>query len=145
MTAIADAPARALTVLYDDRCAFCLRCKEWLEGQPCFVPVELLPARSEAAARRFPDVQHRGQELIVADDAGRVWVGPPAYLMCMWATARYRSWSYALSQPALAPLATRFFLWVSGRRARWSAWLHRDDPDCPWCATMEVSLRGGRL
>jgi hypothetical protein len=42
------APSK-LTVLLDERCAFCLRCRDWLAAQPCLVEVELLPAGSVEA------------------------------------------------------------------------------------------------
>jgi predicted DCC family thiol-disulfide oxidoreductase YuxK len=82
-----------------------------------------------------------GSELVVVDQHGRAWVGPAAFVICLWATVRYRAWSYRLSAPTLAPLAERFFLMISKRRDRWSEWLRRDDPDCSWCD--QVSLRRG--
>jgi predicted DCC family thiol-disulfide oxidoreductase YuxK len=122
-----------LTVLYDDRCAFCRRCRDWLAGQPCLVDVELLPASSAAARSRYGELPWFGKELVVVDERGGAWIGPAAFLTCLWATARYRSWSYRLARPRLAPLTDRFFLFVSGRRDRLSTWLGRDDPQCTWC------------
>ena len=127
-----------LSVLYDERCAFCRRCRDWLLAQACLVEVELLPAGSETARERYGEVPWLGKELVVVDDRGRVWVGPGAYLMCMWATVRYRPWSYLLSQPRFAPHAARFFMFVSRRRDRWSAWLSRNDPDCTWCDELRL-------
>ncbi len=127
-----------LSVLYDERCAFCLRCRDWLLTQPCLVDVELLPAGSPSVRKRFGEIPGMGKELVVADDRGRVWVGPSAFVMCLWATARYRSWAYRLSRPRWAPFAERFFIWVSRRRDRWSAWLRRHDPDCTWCDQLSL-------
>jgi len=127
-----------LFVLYDERCAVCRRARDWLLTQPCFVEVELLPAGSSAARRRFGAVPWLGKELVVADDQGQVWVGPAAFLTCLWATVRYRAWSYRLAGPRLSHLAERFFLLVSKRRDRWSAWLGRDDTDCSWCDQIRV-------
>jgi predicted DCC family thiol-disulfide oxidoreductase YuxK len=131
-----------LTIVYDERCAFCLRCRDWLATQPCLVEVQLLAAGSRAAQERFGAVPWLGRELIVVDDSGHVWVGPAAFLMCLWATARYRHYAYLFSRPRWAPHAERFFRHVSKRRDRWGAWLERQDhaDDCSWCD----DVRAGR-
>jgi predicted DCC family thiol-disulfide oxidoreductase YuxK len=129
-----------LTVLYDEKCGLCRRSRDWLLTQPCLVPVELLPSGSAEARERYGSLPWLGQELVAVDDRGRAWVGPAAFLTCLWATARYRPWAYRLAGPKLAPLAGRFFKLVSKRRDRWSAWLGRDDPDCSWCD--ELRLEG---
>jgi hypothetical protein len=97
------------------------------------VPVELLPAGSVEAYERYGTLPWFGVELVVADDLGRVWIGPAAFLICMWATARYRGWSYRLSTPKLAPMAERVFMMISKRRDRIGAWITREDQDCSWC------------
>ena len=130
-----------LTVLYDERCALCRRCRDWLLTQPCLVPVELLAAGSAEARARFGGLPWLGRELIAVDDQGRAWVGPAAFLTCLWATVRYRRWAYRLSTPKLAPLAERFFMMVSRRRDRWSGRLDPNDSDCSWCD--QVSMRWG--
>ncbi len=131
-----------LIVLYDETCALCRRARDWLLGQPCRLPVELIPAGSAMARRRYGSLPWVGQELVVADDLGNVWIGPAAFLTCLWATVRYRKWAYLLSAPALAPFAERFFIHVSKRRDRWSAWLvGRPDDECSWCD--EIGLFAG--
>jgi predicted DCC family thiol-disulfide oxidoreductase YuxK len=140
-TARAPAPAGArLTVLYDESCAVCRRCRDWLLTQPCLVEVELLAAGSATARARYGGLPWLGRELVAVDEGGRAWVGPAAFITCLWATVRYRPWAYRLSGRALAPLAERFFLFVSKRRSRWGAWLERDDRDCSWCD--EIGLFG---
>jgi predicted DCC family thiol-disulfide oxidoreductase YuxK len=128
-----DPEGAKLTVLYDETCSFCRRCRDWLLGQPCFIEVELLAAGSPPARERYGTLPWLGRELVAVDQAGRAWVGPAAFLTCLWATVRYRPWAYRLSQPGMAPLAERFFRFVSRRRDRWSSWLGRDDPECSWC------------
>lgn len=130
-----------LTVLYDERCAFCRRCRDWLLTQPCFVEMDLVAAGSPMARDQFGSLPWLGQELLVADQTGRVWVGPAAFLVCLWATVRYRAWAYRLTGPTLAPMATRFFMHISKRRDRWSAWI-REDPECSWCE--QVQMEHGR-
>jgi len=123
-----------LTILYDERCAFCLRCRDWLATQPCLVEVELLPSGSDEARARYGSVPWLGNELVVASDEGEVWVGPSAFLMCLWATVRYRSWAFRLSRPGWSRYAERFFVMVSKHRSAWGAWIgRRPDDDCSWC------------
>lgn len=128
----------SLTILFDESCALCRRCRDWLLTQPCLVPVRLLAAGSEEATSRFPELEPwRGKELVVVDDGGRAWIGPAAFVTCLWATARYRAVSYVLARPALAPLAERFFLAVSKRRDRF-AWGRPPEPECSYCDEVMV-------
>jgi predicted DCC family thiol-disulfide oxidoreductase YuxK len=130
-TGIADPATTRLTVLYDERCGFCLRCRDWLLGQACLLPVDLLPAGSTVARERFGSLPWLGNELIVIDDRGRAWLGAAAFVMCLWATARYRAWAYRLARPAFAHHTERFFRFVSKRRDRWSRWFEGDE--CTYC------------
>ena len=127
-------PSTELTVLYDEGCAVCVRARDWLLTQPCLVRLELVGAGSVEARRRFGSVPWLGTELVVVDEVGRVWAGPAAFLVCLWATVRYRPWAYRLSRPSLAPLAARFFRFGSKRRDRWSAFLAPQEHECSWCA-----------
>ena len=110
-----------LTVLYDERCALCRRASDWLLTQQCLVELELLPAGSGEARERYGSLPSVGSELVVVDERGNAWIGPSAFLACLWATARYRSWSFRLAQPGWAPYAAAFFRWVSKTRGRWGA------------------------
>ena len=128
--------ARALTILYDERCEFCRRCRDWLSGQPRLLPVELMAAGSPLARQRYGVVPWLGTELVVVDQDGQVWVGPGAFLMCLWATARYRHWAYLFSRPGWSGHAERFFRRVSKRRDRLGKWLAHmpgADEECSWC------------
>jgi predicted DCC family thiol-disulfide oxidoreductase YuxK len=127
-----------ITVLYDERCTFCLRCRDWLAEQPCLLEVELLPAGSVIARDRYGAVPWLGRELVVVDDRGRAWVGPAAFVTCLWATARYRGLAYTLSRPSLSKHVRSFFMLVSRRRGRWSELLARKDDDCSWCDDARV-------
>ena len=138
------APARAstkLTILFDERCTFCLRCRDWLADQPVLVEVELMASGSPTAHARYGALPWLGNELVVVDERGQAWVGPAAFLMCLWATARSRPWSYVLSRPGFSRFTSRFFMHVSKRRESLSSWLARGDDgdDCSWCD--EVKLR----
>jgi len=70
-----------------------------------------------------------GAEIVVASDEGDVWVGPAAFLLCLWALRAWRPWSLRLSGPAFIPLAERFFHTISARR-KWMAALLPHPDDC---------------
>ncbi len=127
-----------LTVLYDETCKLCRRARDWLAAEPTHLPIELMAAGSPAAIARFGVLPWRGKELIVVADDGRAWIGPSAFLVALWSTRRWRSWSFVLSGDTFGPLAERFFRMVSARRGRIGALLR--DPDCAWCE--EPAARG---
>ncbi|MCA1834403.1 MAG: thiol-disulfide oxidoreductase DCC family protein [Actinomycetota bacterium] len=137
MAAVANAESPAasqqLTILYDERCEVCRRARDWLLTQPCLVPVELLPAGSDEAHRRYGGLPWLGEELVAVDEYGNAWIGPAAFLASMWATARYRPWAFRLSRPGLSQHAERFFNWISKKRTTWSTMLSPQDNECTWC------------
>jgi len=99
--------------------------------QETLVPVEFLAAGSPAARERYQNLDWYKVELMVVADDGRAWVGPAAFLMCMWVTKRYRRLSHRLRSPALAPMVESFFHSVSSNRSLVSGMLreHRCDGD----------------
>jgi predicted DCC family thiol-disulfide oxidoreductase YuxK len=117
---------KALTVLYDAQCGFCVKCRWWLAGQPKFVAMDFLPAGGPEAARLFPELVGPGQaeELTVVSDEGGVYQGARAWLVCLWALRDYREWSLRLATPGLLPLARAAFALVSASRKKISSWLH---------------------
>jgi len=96
-----------LTVLYDDRCPLCRTFSTWLARQPVLVPLDLVPADSPAARQRFPALDHARtlEEVTVVSDAGAVWTGAHAWVMCLWATAAHRALAESLARPSRLPLA----------------------------------------
>jgi predicted DCC family thiol-disulfide oxidoreductase YuxK len=107
---------KRLTVLFDEECPLCVRCRTWMLTQDSYLPIDFLACSSAEARRRYGSVPWLGAELVVVSDEGDVWVGAAAFLMCLWALVEWRQWSYRLSGPTLAPMAERFFRAVSGRR-----------------------------
>jgi predicted DCC family thiol-disulfide oxidoreductase YuxK len=108
---------KKITVLYDARCGFCVRCRDWLLTQPSFVEIECLFAGSSEAARRFPGLVGPGPaELLVVSEDGGVYRGASAWIVCLWALREWREWSLSLADPALFPFARRFFDAVSASR-----------------------------
>lgn len=117
----------AIAVYYDPTCELCRRYRAWLEVQPTWVPLSFVPTTAEAARVLLPQIPWLGTELVVVADDGATWIGPAAFLTCLWATRRYRGWSRRLAGPAFAPLAERFFHSISSNRGRIGAFLTTDD------------------
>jgi len=105
-----------LTILYDATCALCVRCRDFLAQSHAYLPLELLASQAPAARERYGEVPWLGEELVVASDDGDVWIGPAAFLVCLWALRDYREWSFRLSGDVFAPLAERFFVALSSNR-----------------------------
>ncbi|RSS78601.1 thiol-disulfide oxidoreductase DCC family protein [Streptomyces sp. WAC06614] len=100
-------PVRRLTVLYDARCALCVHIRHWLLGQRWLVPLSLVPAGSAEARGRFPHLDHAAtlREITVVGDAGQVWTGADAFIVCLWALAEHRPKANWLATPAGRPFA----------------------------------------
>jgi len=76
-------PPRRLTVVTDEQCELCRRCRGWLADQPLLVEVQFLPVGSDEAVRRYGSIGIRRDVLIVADEHGRIWAGPtPSSCAC---------------------------------------------------------------
>jgi predicted DCC family thiol-disulfide oxidoreductase YuxK len=107
-----------LVVLYDARCDLCCRIRAWLESQPKYVELAFIPAASDAARWRFPQLDHEAtlKELTIVSDHGDVYRGAKAWLICLWALRQYRAWSFRLATPELMPFAQRVIARVSSNR-----------------------------
>lgn len=118
---------KKLYILYDSECELCRRCRVWLARQPAFVPLVFVPLQSPEAECRFPALEelHPEEEIVVIDDAGAVWQGGAAWVMCLWALQEYREWSLRLAHPALLSLARRMCVVVSANRYKISNWLRK--------------------
>ncbi|MFE2290111.1 thiol-disulfide oxidoreductase DCC family protein [Streptomyces sp. NPDC059452] len=101
------APVRRLTVLYDARCPLCVHLRHWLQRRRQLVPLDLVPAGSAEARRRFPELDPASTyaEITVVGDLGQVYRGTSAWIVCLWALAEYRSKAHWLASPAGAPFA----------------------------------------
>ena len=100
-------PVRRLTVLYDADCSLCAFLRDWLTRQPQLVPLELVPAASEQARRRFPTLDHRAtlDDITVVGDAGQVYRSTAAWIVTLWALREHRPLAHRLSTPSGAPFA----------------------------------------
>ncbi len=107
-----------LTVLYDPVCGLCQRAHGWLAEQPKLVELIFVPCNSDEARRRYPHLDHAltKKDLTVVTDQGAVYFGPKAWVMVLWALARYREWSYRLSSPELLPTTRRVVSLITQNR-----------------------------
>ena len=110
------ATPRAITVLYDPKCALCIRCAVWMSRQAGYVPVRFMACDSPETREIYGSVPWLGEQLVVVSDGGDVWAGPAAFIVALWALREWREWSYRISGPELAPLAERFFHAISSNR-----------------------------
>jgi predicted DCC family thiol-disulfide oxidoreductase YuxK len=109
-----------MTVLYDAGCRLCRSAQSWLASRRQAVPLEFVPAGSNAARRRFPElnVDATLRDLTVVTDGGLVYCGDAAWLACLWSLSHYRTLAERLASPALLPLARRAIAMAAAARER---------------------------
>lgn len=143
-----------LYVLFDHSCGLCTAAARWLREQPAFIRIITMPATSDRAAAKFPDLDlprsapgataagAAPEQVIVVTDEGQVYRGPAAWIMCLWALKRYRAWSLMLAQPHWRPRVARIIDGLGRRRLMLSRLLMleaeadavaRGDPDSVVC------------
>lgn len=121
-------PVRRLTVLYDAECALCGFLRDWLVRQPQLVPLEMVPAGSEEARRRFPGLDHRAslEEITVVGDSGQVYRDTAAWIVTLWALREHRPLAHRLSTPSGARLAKGAVLAAAKwRGGQWNGRVYR--------------------
>ncbi|MFF3321482.1 thiol-disulfide oxidoreductase DCC family protein [Streptomyces sp. NPDC002889] len=98
-------PVHSLTVLYDANCSLCVHLRNWLRRQKQLVPLEMVPAGSAEARRRYPRLDHERtlREITVIGDRGQLYTGPAAWIVCLWALSDHRPKAHWLATPAGAP------------------------------------------
>lgn len=113
---------KAITIFYDARCGLCASVKSWLEREPKFVALHFVPYDSRHAEVLFPKIAdwHPDREIVALSDEGGLYRGDGAWIMCLWATVRYREWSLRLARPALRPYAEKLCRLISKHRRRLS-------------------------
>jgi len=109
-------PRQRFTLLYDESCELCRRCRHWLSSQPTHVDLTFLACGAPEAVERYGDLPWYKIELMLVAEDGRAWIGASAFVMSLWATVRYRPASYRLQGTHFAPLAERFFHALSANR-----------------------------
>jgi predicted DCC family thiol-disulfide oxidoreductase YuxK len=88
-----------LTVLYDAHCPVCRQARRWVERHRVLLPVRFVPAGSELARRRFPelDVGSTLVDVTVVTDEGAVLRGDRAWVTVLWAVAPTRAFAVKLA------------------------------------------------
>ncbi|MDT9688758.1 DCC1-like thiol-disulfide oxidoreductase family protein [Streptomyces sp. P9(2023)] len=121
-------PVHRLTVLYDADCPLCVHLRAWLLRQRQLVPLDLVPAASQEAVRRFPGLDHAStlKEITVIGDRGQVYRATSAWIVCLWALAEHRPKAHWLATPAGQPFARATVL----AAARWREAIKGAGPAC---------------
>jgi predicted DCC family thiol-disulfide oxidoreductase YuxK len=109
-----------LTVLYDAQCGLCSSARRWLERQDLYVPLEFVPCSTPRAEFRFPTLNHdlSAKDVTVVSPSGEIWRGAEAWIVCLWATHRWRGLSAEMSHPGQMHRARGFFEMVGRHRDR---------------------------
>ncbi|MHC5906795.1 thiol-disulfide oxidoreductase DCC family protein [Streptomyces sp. S6] len=134
-------PVRRLTVLYDAGCGLCEHLSGWLARQSQLVPLDLVPAGSDAARDLFPDLDHAATlaEITVVGDGGQIYRDTAAWIVVLWALREHRPLAYRLSTPSGQRLARGAVLtaaklreagWGGGAYERGDGWIY--DPYEGW-------------
>jgi predicted DCC family thiol-disulfide oxidoreductase YuxK len=105
---------RTLYVLFDAHCGLCTEVSGWLQEQPAYVQLRMISSESAEAREKFSTLPPG--ELAAISDAGQVWLGNNAFLVCLWALRRYRAFARTLASPLLRPLARQAFSELSHSR-----------------------------
>jgi|HubBroStandDraft_6_1064221.scaffolds.fasta_scaffold361262_2 predicted DCC family thiol-disulfide oxidoreductase YuxK len=114
-------PVSSFTIVYDAGCGLCTSTKDWIRRQAPLVGLQFVASGSPEAQRRFP--QLRAGELAVVSNAGAVWLGDHAWIVCLWALRDYRDLAFRLTSPLLSLLAREAFAVVSKNRLAVSSML----------------------
>ncbi|CAM5730086.1 hypothetical protein SALBM311S_00418 [Streptomyces alboniger] len=143
----ARVPVRRLTVLYDAECALCGFLRDWLVRQPQLVPLEMVPAGSQEARRRFPGLDHRAalDEITVVGDAGQVYRDTAAWIVTLWALREHRALAHRLSTRSGAQLAKGAVLAAAKwRGGQWKRGASQRGGGSGWESTGGQWTGGGR-
>lgn len=112
----------AFTILFDGGCAPCRACRDWLLRSPTWTTVQLLDARDKLVAEQYGHIKGYGDELVVFDREGNVWVGPSAFVITLWLLTRWQWLAEGLGSAMLWPLTRTFFSALSKHRD-WVGWV----------------------
>jgi predicted DCC family thiol-disulfide oxidoreductase YuxK len=118
-------PIKKITVLYDERCTFCVGVARRLRAEPAFVTLEVLPMRYAVKEGKYTQVApliESGKFVVIANDR-EVYLDTKARLMVLWALKRYREYSHICASPLLFWAVDLAFECISANRQFLSALL----------------------
>jgi predicted DCC family thiol-disulfide oxidoreductase YuxK len=107
-----------LYVLFDAECEMCRRCAGWLQEQPAYDEIRLIPIQFERGLEKFGGLDRRAlrEEMHAITGEGAVYRGAAAWIMCLHALKECRPWAARLASPALMPFAQQVCETVSHNR-----------------------------
>lgn len=128
---------RRLYVLYDHSCGLCCSAARWLREEPQHIQLDIMPAMSVRARRLFPTLCTGAPpgEVVAVSDAGDVYRGPSAWIMCLYALKRRRALAMRLAQPSWRPAVMRVIQLLSDTRLGLSKALHLTPEELVECST----------
>jgi len=118
-----------MSVYYDEQCAFCRYCVQWLLKQAKFIEIDfyLFPQLQDKLGKeKYHQWFNDEKELVVIYD-NAIFKHNKALLMCLYALIDYREWSYRLSSPALLPRVKNVYNFISASRYKLSILLRLSD------------------
>jgi|688.fasta_scaffold328469_2 predicted DCC family thiol-disulfide oxidoreductase YuxK len=118
-------PIKKITVLYDERCSFCIGVARRLRTEPTFVKLEVLPMRYTVKEGQYTQVApliESGKFVVIANEK-EVYLDTKARLMVLWALKRYREFSHILASPLLFWAVDLAFECISANRHFLSAFV----------------------
>ena len=137
-----------LTIFYDAHCGLCGGFRRWMRTQASLVRLEFVPYDSGEARRRLPELagMRPEREIVVMSDAGAVWQGAGAWVVCLWALRDWRAWAKRLASPVLLPVAAGVCQLISQNRLGLSRLLalRSDEQLRAECAGWAVTCEHGR-
>ena len=117
---------KVIKVYIDERCQLCRNLAGWLTNQPAYLKIEIY--QSKDGKTQHPEIsEHFGEELVVINDQGEVFLGAEAWIICLFALKNYREWSVKLSSPILKPLARKAYYLIANNRLTLSSFLSSED------------------
>jgi predicted DCC family thiol-disulfide oxidoreductase YuxK len=86
--------------------------------QEALVPLTFLPLQAPDLFERFKGLEafDPETEICIVDDEGAVYQGAAAWITILYALRDFREWAFALSTPAMMPLARKLVHAVSNNR-----------------------------
>lgn len=124
---------KKITVLYDERCTFCVGVARRLRAEPAFVTLEVLPMRyavKEGPYSTLAPLIESGKFVVIANEK-EVYLDTKARLMVLWALKKYREYSHILASPLLFWAVDLAFECISANRHFLSAFIARKQGGSP--------------
>ena len=122
---------KAISVFFDGRCGLCRSVRGWLEREPQFVALHFVSYDARLAREIFPRIAdwQPDREILALTDEGDLYQGAGAWILCLWATVRFRPWALRLARPALRPSAEKLCRVIARNRRGLSRVFRRGSDD----------------